>query len=80
MTTNNESEKDQKRVHILYCILNLSNVNHSYTPRGRVIAFAEKETEEENEIYEVEEIKGQEEHRNWVLKNRGSLPVPLKSN
>ena len=35
--------------------------------------------EEENEIFEVEEIKGQEEYRNWVPKNRGSLPVPPKS-
>ena len=36
--------------------------------------------EEENEIFKVEEIKGQEEHRNWVPKNRGLLPVPWKSN
>ena len=35
--------------------------------------------EEENEIFEVEEIKGQDEYRNWVPKNRGSLPVPPKS-
>ena len=79
MTTNNESEKEQRRVCIPYCIFNLSYVNHSYIPRGRVIAFAEKEMEEENEIFKVEEIKGQEEHRNWVPKNRGSLPVPPKS-
>ena len=79
MTINNESGKEQKRVHMLYCILNLSYVNHSYIPRGKVIAFTEKEKEEENEIFEVEEIKGQEEYRNWVPKNRGSLPVPPKS-
>ena len=79
MTTNNESEKEPKRVHIPYCISNLSYVNLSYILRGRIIASTEKETEEENEIYEVEEIKGQEEHRNWVPKNRGSLPVPPKS-
>ena len=79
MTINDESEKEQKRVCIPYCIFNLSYVNHSYIPRGRVIAFAEKEMEEENEIFKVEEFKGQEEHRNWVPKNRGSLPVPLKS-
>ena len=79
MTINNESRKEQKRVCIPYCIFNLSYVNHSYIPRGRVIAFAEKETEEENEIFKVEEIRGQEEYRNWVPKNRGSLPVPLKS-
>ena len=79
LTMDNESEKEQKRVHIPYCIFNLSYVNHSYIPRGRVIAFAEKEMEEENEIFKVEEIKGQEECRNWVPKNRGSLPVPPKS-
>ena len=48
MTINNESGKEQKRVRIPYCIFNLSYVNHSYILRGRVIAFAEKETEEEN--------------------------------
>ena len=79
MTINNELGKEQKRVHILYCIFNLSYVNHSYILRGRVIALAEKEMEEENKIFEVEEIKGQEEYRNWVPKNRGSLPVPPKS-
>ena len=79
MTINNELGKEQKRVHIPYCIFNLSYVNHSYILRGRVIAFAEKEMEEENDIFKVEEIKGQEEYRNWVPKNRASLPVPLKS-
>ena len=78
MTINNESGKEQKMVCIPYCIFNLSYVNHSYIPRGRVIAFAEKE-KEENEIFKVEDIKGQEEYRNWVLKNRGSLPVPPTS-
>ena len=79
ITINNESGKEQKKVRIPYCIINFSYVNHSYIPRGRVIAFAEKEKEEENKIFKVEEIKGQEEYRNWVPKNRGSLPVPLKS-
>ena len=79
MTINNESGKEQKKVCILYCIFNLNYVNHSYIPRGRVIACAKKEKEEENEIFEVEEIKGQEEYRNWVRKNRGSLPVAPKS-
>ena len=76
---NNETRKETKRVHIPYCIFNLSYVNHSYIPKERVIAFAEKEKEEENKILEVEEIKGQEEYMNWVLKNRGTLPVPPKS-
>ena len=39
-------------------------MNHSYIPKGKVIAFAGKEKDEENEIFEVEEIKGQEEYRN----------------
>ena len=75
----NETRKETKRVCILYCIFNLGYVNHSYIPKGRLIAFAEKEKEEENEIFEVEEIKGQEEYRNLVLENRGMLPVPPKS-
>ena len=79
MTINNESRKEQKRLCVLYCIFNLSYVNHSYILRGRVIAFAEKEMEEKNVIFKVEEIKGQEEYRNWIPKNRGSLPVPPKS-
>ena len=78
MSINNELGKEQKRVLITCCIFNLSYVNHSYIPRGRVIAFAEKEMEEENKIFKVEEIKGQE-YRNWVPKNRGSLPAPPKS-
>ena len=75
----NETREEKKRICIPYCILNLSYVNHSYIPKGRVIAFVEKEKEEENEIFEVEEIKEQEEYRDWVLKNRGMLPVPPKS-
>ena len=35
-------------------------MNHSYIPKGRVIAFAEKEKEEEIEVFKVEEIRGQE--------------------
>ena len=68
MTINNELGKEQKRVCIPYCIFNLSYVNHSYILRGRVIAFAEKEMEEENEIFKVGEIKGQEEYRNMGTK------------
>ena len=79
MTINNELGREQKRVRIPYCIFNLSYVNHSYILRGRVIAFAGKEMEEENKIFKVEEIKGQEEYRNWVPKNKGLLPVPPKS-
>ena len=38
-----------------------------------------KKEKEENEIFEVEEIKGQEEYGNWLPKSRGMLPVPPKS-
>ena len=75
----NEIREETKRVCIPYCIFNLSYVNHSYIPKGRVVAFADKEKEDENEIFKVEEIKGQEEYRNWVPKSRGMLPVPPKS-
>ena len=76
----NETREETKKVCILCCILNLNYVNHSYIPKGRVVAFTEKEKEEENEIFKEEEIKGQEEYRNWVPKSRGTLPVPPKSN
>ena len=62
----------------MYSVLHFSYVNHSHIQKGRVVAFAEKEKEEENEIFRVEEIKGQEEYRNWVPKSRGTLPVPPK--
>ena len=71
--------KETKKVHCTYCVFNLSYVNHSYIPKGRVIAFAEKEKEEESEVFEVEEIRGQEEYRNWIPKNKGTLPVPPES-
>ena len=35
--------------------------------------------EKENEVFEVEEIGGQEEYRNWVPKKKGFLPIPPKS-
>ena len=71
--------KETKRVHIPYCVFNLSYVNHSYIPEGKVIALAEKEKDEENEVFKVEEIKGQEEYRNWIPKNKGTSPVPPQS-
>ena len=67
--------KETKKVHIPYCVFNLSYVNHSYIPKGRIIAFAETEKEEESEVFEVEEIRGQEEYRNRIPKNKGTLPV-----
>ena len=44
------------------------------------MAFAENEDGEENDVFEVEEIGGQEEYRNWVPKMKGFLPIPPKSN
>ena len=43
-----------------------------------MVAFAENENGEENEVFEVEEIGGQEEYRNWIPKKKGFLPIPLK--
>ena len=74
-----QMNKETKKVHIPCCVFNLSYVNHSHIPKGRVIAFAEKEKDEENEVFKVEEIRGQEEYRNWIPKNKGTLPVPPAS-
>ena len=52
-------KKEARKVCIPYCVF-----NHSYIPRGRVLAFAEKDGEE-NKFFEVEEINSQEEYRNW---------------
>ena len=38
--------------------------HHSYIPKGSVVAFAENKDGEENGVFEVEEIGGQEEYRN----------------
>ena len=65
-------EEKAKKVHVPYCIFNLSYEHHSYIPKGSIFAFAEKENGEENEVFEVEEISGKEEYRNWV-------PIPPKS-
>ena len=58
-------KKEAGKVCKPYCVFNLTYENHSYIPRGRVLAFAEKEDGEENELFEVEEINSQEEYRNW---------------
>ena len=75
--TSRKNETD--KVCIPYCIFNLSYINHSYIPKARVVAFAEKEKDEESEIFQVEEIEDQEEYRNWVPKSKGRLPVSPKS-
>ena len=38
----NETREETKRVHIPYCIFNLIYVNHSYIPKGRIIAFLQR--------------------------------------
>ena len=72
-------EEEAKKVCVPYCIFNLSYEHHSYIPKGSVVDFAEKEDGEENEVFEVEEITGKEEYRNWVPKKKGFLPIPPKS-
>ena len=71
--------REVKNVCIPYCVFNLSYENHSYIPKGRVIAFAERKKEDENEVFKVEEIRSQEEYRNWGPSKKGVLPVPSKS-
>ena len=78
-TRDGQMNKETKKVCIPHCVFNLSYVNHSFIPKGRVIAFAEKEKDEENEVFKVEEIRGQEEYGNWIPKNKGTLPVPPES-
>ena len=41
--------------------------------------MTEKESDEENEVFEVEEITSQEGYRNWIPKRKGVLPIPPKS-
>ena len=78
-TRDRQMNKETKKVCIPYCVFNLSYVNHSYIPKGRVIAFSEKEKDEENEVFKVEAIRGKEKYRNWIPKNKGTLPVPPES-
>ena len=73
-----EERREPKKVCVPYCTYNLSYEHHSYIPKGKVVAFAEKE-EGENEVFEVEEVTSVEGYRNWVPKKKGFLPVPPKS-
>ena len=70
-------KEESKKVCIPYCIFNFSYEHHSYIPKGSVVAFAENEDGEENEVFEVEEIGGQE-YRNWIPKKKGFLPISPK--
>ena len=70
--------REPRKVHVPYCIYNLSYEHHSYIPKGKVVAFAEKE-ESENEVFDVEEVTSVEQYRNWVPKKKGFLPVPPNS-
>ena len=71
-------KEESKKVCIPHCIFNFSYEHHSYIPKGSVVAFVENEDGEENEVFEVEEIGGQEEYRNWIPKKKGFLPIPPK--
>ena len=73
-----KESREPKKVCVPYCIYNLSYEHHSYIPKGKVVAFAEKE-ESKNEVFDVEEVTSVEQYRNWVPKKKGFLPVPLKS-
>ena len=73
-----EESKEPEKVCVPHCIYNLSYEHHSYIPKGKVVAFAEKE-ESKNEVFDVEEVTSVEQYRNWVPKKKGFLPVPLKS-
>ena len=73
-----EESREPRKVCVPYCIYNLSYEHHSYIPKGKVVAFAEKE-ESENEVFNVEEVTSVEWYRNWVPKKKGFLPVPPKS-
>ena len=73
-----EEKGEPKKVCVPYCIYNLSYEHHSCIPKGKVVAFAEKE-EGKNEVFDVEEVTSVEGYRNWVPKKKGFLPVPLKS-
>ena len=73
-----EESREPKKVHVPYCIYNLSYEHHSYIPKGKVVAFAEKE-ESKNEVFDVEEVTSVERYRNWVPRKKGFLPVLLKS-
>ena len=73
-----EERREPKKVCVPYCIYNLSCEHHRYIPKGKVVAFAEKE-EGKNEVFEVEEVTSVEGYRNWVPKKKGLLPVPPNS-
>ena len=73
-----EESREPKKVCVPYCIYNLSYEHHSYIPKGKVVAFAEKE-EGKNEVFDVEEVTSVEGYRNWIPKKKGFLPVPPKS-
>ena len=73
-----EERREPRKVRVPYCIYNLSYEHHSYIPKGKVVAFAEKE-ESKNEVFDVEEVTSVEWYRNWVPKKKGFLPVLPKS-
>ena len=64
-----EESREPRKVRVPYCIYNLSYEHHSYIPKGKVVAFAEKE-EGKNEVFDVEEVTSVEQYRNWVPKRK----------
>ena len=70
-----EESREPRKVRVPYCIYNLNYEHHSYIPKGKVVAFAEKQ-ESENEVLDVEEVTSVERSRMWVPKKKGFLPVP----
>ena len=73
-----EESREPKKVCVPYCIYNLSYEHHSYIPKGKVVAFAEKE-ESKSKVFDVEEVTSVEWYRIWVPKKKGFLLVPPKS-
>ena len=74
-----DANKKIDKVCMPYCVFNLRYENHTYITRDRVLAFAVREENEETEVFEVEEVKTQQEYRNWIPKKKRNLPVPPKS-
>ena len=64
-----EESREPRKVHVPYCIYNLSYEHHNYIPKGKVVAFAEKE-ESTNEVFDVEEVTSVERYRNWSQRRK----------
>ena len=56
------SDENVHKVCVIYWICYLSYKNHSYIARDRVLAFAVREDDKENEVSEIKEITSQQEY------------------